>query len=407
MYKNPHIVDVFTAFLLLSCGCVHQIQQPAATTVATLEEVTTTSSEPVEEHTTPAEETVPSTPNTRGYDLPTTMNEMPSSSSTTTSQYVPATIDGIGKRIVTSPEGVSFYETEVPYDWLLAETVVNGKLAYIAQNAPDHYFLVYDGNEIGKESHDFYYIPTEVNGKLAYATIDDNGTWSKKGLIYDSKETGKQYTNFITIADVGGKLAYTAVKNNTDIVVYDGREMGTEYDSADFPIDLNGKPAYIARKDHKDFVVWDGKEITPRYDHIESLIETDGKLAYIAVVGPGTERYVVYDGVESDRYPMIQYLSGSKGRIAYITSRGGFDEGELVFDGKVVVNNYGDSRWKYSYILVDGKLVYPVHNVINYNGKEIHCPYEPCEISHLNSYNGKLILVVTTGHDKTVILQEV
>ncbi len=350
---------------------------------------------PGNEETTSTAETTPEEPST-SYETTTSMQE--TSTSTTAPDESPVVTDISGRRIITTPEGISFYETVLTY-WNIDEiTQVNGKLVY-SGNIGDHSYIVYDGVEV--PGVDKYVIDIEdIGGKLAYLA-HKSGPEEEYSIVYDGKEINPGYDEIGMIVDVGGKLAYTAYvyKPPKIIIVYDGKEVGTEYGDRYHPADFNGRLAYVAVKDGKAFIVYEGKKITPEYDGITSITEINGKLAYVAK--QGDKYFVVYDGTESSRYGEIMGLKDWNGKIAYLAGND-FSHLTLVFDGK----EYPVDGLYYT--IVNGKPAYPSGGFIAYDGKEIHCPYKECDMDVLYGFNGKLICGMEINHTaKTVLLEEV
>jgi protein-disulfide isomerase len=191
------------------------------------------------------------------------------------------------------------------FNMAISPADVDGKLAYIARNSNGK-FIVYDGRNIWvdldhadhlvgvgdkpaymglkyNEKGDIYYIVfdgeeiettyelitqlAEVDGKLAFAAKKDDRTWV---AVHDWEE-GPEYTKISVITDVKGKLTYQADDtepfgiHDGDFIVYEDKEIGKEYASAWFPSEIDGKLAYWAQKSGKFFIVMGDPDTAPIY----------------------------------------------------------------------------------------------------------------------------------------------
>jgi hypothetical protein len=198
---------------------------------------------------------------------------------------------------------------------------VNGKLAYVAEKDGKS-FIVYDGQEIGKQYDRVYSHITvgnhtylkPVNGKLTYLALKDNKTF----IVYDGREMGKgNYTvDPFYVIGVGGKLAFAARRDNKTFIVYEGGETGKEYDEIGSLLVYDGKLTYIAVEGGRSFVVHDRDESTGGYDSVTGVSMLNGKLVYM--VTSDLKTFFVYDGVEIGReYDDVDSVTEIDGKIIY------------------------------------------------------------------------------------------
>ena len=219
----------------------------------------------------------------------------------------------------------------------------NGKPSYIAEKIGKS-VLVYDGNEISNASYDYVWSYSIINGKIAYLASKSGETYTalkinpqtsnsrrdippegiKSVIIYDEKEIGRDYDTVGFPMEMGGKLAFIALKNGKKFSVLGSLE-ATRYDEINEPLLLDGKPAFIAQKDGKSFLVYDGQEMKS-YDRIDvsSLKNVDGKLYYRAAdstVKKG-KYFIVYDGNEIGKdYDNTLSFAASAGKQAYVADK--------------------------------------------------------------------------------------
>jgi hypothetical protein len=302
-------------------------------------------------------------------------------------------------------------EEKVKGDYLLVRAtspyleIISKKFAYTAavidEKGEEKRFIVYDGKEVGKE-YDATVYPVSIGGKLAYTALKNN----KVFVVYDGKEIGKEYNSARNPADIGGRLLYFATKDDKYFLVYDGKE----YDSfvnTEF-LDVNGALAYMAIKDGKKFIVYNGKEIGKEYDEISSMLVLDGKLAYIAQVYPTDnilgKSFIVYDGKEIGKeYDLASELSIYDGKFLYTATRiiskdkyKPYDikgKSFVVYDGKEIGKEYDNASFPIS---IGGKLAYIAEkdnkSFVVFDGKKISDQYD--SVLSIQSIGEKLVYYV-------------
>ena len=219
----------------------------------------------------------------------------------------------------------------------------NGKPIYIAEKIGKS-VLVYDGNEISNASYDYVWSYSIINGKIVYLASKSGETYTafritpatsesrrdippygiKSVIIYDGKETGREYDTVGFPMEIGGNLAFIGLKDAKKFLVLGSLE-GTKYDDVGEPLLLNGKPAYIAQKDGKSFLVYDSQEMKA-YDKIDifSLKNVDGKLCYRAANSSTNKGkyFIVYDGQEIGKdYDNVLSFAASDGKQAYVADK--------------------------------------------------------------------------------------
>lgn len=179
----------------------------------------------------------------------------------------------------------------------------------------------------------------EVNGKLAYTFVRNDGT---SGVVFDGKVISnayqKVYPSYPPI-DVGGDPAYVAVKNGTKdktIAVWRGQEYGADYDSVSNITNANGTVAYRATKKESDgtvryVLVINGSEDKTRFNAVSEYVVNGNRLAYIGK-DYMTGSFVVMDGIELGPYKEARDLKNDGGHFIALARRG--TENLYVFDGK-------------------------------------------------------------------------
>ncbi|KKS53850.1 MAG: hypothetical protein A2295_01340 [Candidatus Jacksonbacteria bacterium RIFOXYB2_FULL_44_15] len=260
--------------------------------------------------------------------------------------------------------------------------------------------------EIGKK-YDMAYHPIEVAGKLAY--------YAKQGkeefVVYDGQEIGKEYTNIMdfSLMDIGGKLAFIAYRENwkSPVVYWGGEELGGTYDHISYLTNLNDFPVFLASNDQAQFkfIVYNTEEVTKidRNQRIESLKEINHKIAYkiesLRTQADGFgfyEGYIVYDGQEIGKeYRNVEDFIDVNGKLCYIARR---------TDNKRIVVCDGEESKPYDFIVglreVNNKPAFRASNeekgvliprkFIVYDGQEIGKEYDSIEISAPVEIAGKL-----------------
>lgn len=335
---------------------------------------------------------------------------------------------------------------------------VGGKLAYICAGQENgKSFIVYNGQEIGKEYADIndhglmdiggklafqawkkehlespviywggeelgnqYKLimgPVGVNGIPAFSVTNNPGV--DPGFIsYNGQEIGKEYSAFVgggsaigEIKEINKKIAYKAKMANSqngfiEFVVFDGQEIGKEYDRVFDFIDVNGKLFYTASKNNKRFAIFDGKQSGP-YDDVEFPVAIGNKVAYRAKIGE--KELIVYDGQEIGKeYDSVAWPANVNGKLAFEATKSG--KSFIVYDDKEIGKEY---TYIFSPLEINGKLAfvadkiasYPKveQRIIYYGGQEFGFEYDsaenPVEVA------GKLAFVAVKD-GKTFIVME-
>ena len=200
---------------------------------------------------------------------------------------------------------------------------------------------------------------------------------------------------------VGGKLGYTAIKQNyRQVMNFDGVE-GPEYRQVDCPlVGIDGKLLYIAMKEKGDMVVnfdnCEGKE----YSRIFSPSSIAGKPVYVTGMYEKGEdgkfsrkRFIVFDGKEGPKYFNIWSCQREvHGKLAYLAQPEDlgelcYSEGWLLnYDGNEFENRYSQRptrtlrNWPAATFcfVVDGKEVVEAHahpnDKIFFDGREVQAP---------------------------------
>jgi hypothetical protein len=306
------------------------------------------------------------------------------------------------------------------YDGVSDFGEVGGKLLYTAykitgQNRVKNY-IIFDGKVFGEENgffstsisldkKDYFNV---VNGKLAYMANENHQ--NKWFIVYDGVKLGKQYDEITIPEEINGKLTYMANKDGKNFIVYGGEEIGKEYDRADYPIEVNGKLSYFAKKDKKTFVVYDGKKIGNEYSgdyFVQSPKEIDGKLAYKIGLFGAIKSFVVYDGKEYGKeYDSIDGdLMSVNDKLLYKVKKDG--KNFTVYDGKEIGKQYDGIS---NIVSVNGKLAYLTAKndnfYINYDGTEYEFSFK--EYSNLGSLvvlKGKLAFSIEKDNKSFFMLE--
>jgi hypothetical protein len=298
------------------------------------------------------------------------------------------------------------------YDQALLPAFIAGKLFY-AGVRNNKYYAVYDGEGIGM---DFFSIwsPGEYDGKPIYVAEK----LGKSVLVYGGNEINNASYDYVwSYSLVGGKIAYLASKNGEtykkivpqtsesgrdvppegvkSVLVYDGREIGREYDTVGFPMEVGGKLAYLALKGGKNFIVVGGLEGSV-YDVIHKPLIIGGKLAYIAE--KGGKIFLVYDGVETAAYDRIDYasLEDAGGKPAYRAADPGRKKGKyfMVYNGTEIGKEYDNVL---SYAASGEKQAYVAElkttRFVVYQGAGIGKDFDSVDPDSLAFYDGKLTFI--------------
>jgi len=198
------------------------------------------------------------------------------------------------------------------YNWASDIADIGGKLAYVGQKKNHDRYIVYDGVEIGLGEEptsingtlayisgnkviyggevigEYDLIQSriyEVNGKPAFVTFTNN----KSFIVYDGNEYGKEYNieeygseTIFTIYENNQKLGYSFVNtymegNKMHIsdrrYVYDGQEV------EHFPMEFNVKQDI---ENENEFIILGDERISPAYRDIAFIVDIDGNLTYTA-----------------------------------------------------------------------------------------------------------------------------
>ncbi len=176
-----------------------------------------------------------------------------------------AKIEAVKDPFTFEENGKTFREVGSQFDSVLDLWFIKDKMAYLAVK-DKKMVLVYDGREdwnvLATNASAFTGIILDINGKPAvFAIANEYG--EGPFVYYEGKHFGTEYILIRDVADVNGKLAFTAIKKDETadgggryVIYYDGKEYGTEYFDALFPFELDGKLTFLATKNFpKDTVV--------------------------------------------------------------------------------------------------------------------------------------------------------
>ncbi|GEM_PF-6250689 len=215
------------------------------------------------------------------------------------------------------------------YNHISVLTSINNLPAFVASNDQAQ-FIVYNGDEVIRmDKNQRIAILKEINHKIAYKieslVTHEDGFGSYEGfIVYDGQEIGKEYRNVDDFIDVNGKLCFIARRTDGKwVVVYEGKE-SKPYDFITGLREINNKPAFRASNDEKGvitprkFIVYDGQEIGKQYDSIEisAPIEVDNKLAF------EIDNAVIYDGQEiGKQYTLIFHPLNINGKLAFVAHK--------------------------------------------------------------------------------------
>ena len=181
----------------------------------------------------------------------------------------------------------------------------------------------FDGQEFGRK-YDSVYFPMNVGGKLAYVALKAG----KKFIVYDGMEA-PNYNEVYEPLIFGGKIAHLAELNGSGIFVYDGI-IKANYSRVDPQSlkEIDGKLAFRAADDDKPkgryFVVYDGTEIGKGFDNVLAFTASGAKQAYLAE--KNASRYVVYDGhaiQHGYNYIDPASLSFHNGKLSFVAQKSG------------------------------------------------------------------------------------
>lgn len=173
---------------------------------------------------------------------------------------------------------------------------VNNSIAYsTAQN--ESMFYVVNGTPQEKFRNIFQ--PTVVNGKLAYGAADkENNTF----ILFDREKIGEEYDLVTRTAEVDGKLAYVAYRNNTGFVVYDGEkygrflgeELGEKYFRITHVEGIKGKPFFTGENKTHFFYYHGNKSIGPFKTAALNPVVIDSQIIFDSKIN-GKESIVRWD----------------------------------------------------------------------------------------------------------------
>ena len=243
-----------------------------------------------------------------------------------------------------------------------------------------------------------------INGKLVYATREDNCSFSElrgdtcgvqtklysTSLYSDSEKIG-EYSGLIDlIQEFQGKLLYL-VRDRGIVTLYIDNKKISQYNYIHYITELDGKLVYVASRDYRCthrtcsgsfFIVKDGIESEEKFEQINFMTNIGDKLAYVKL--NGLNYYVVCGDKEYGSYKSVGELVDLNGDVAYLADQTIFINGEpiklsedidhiqgrvLNFNGKLVYGTIeknqtyvriGDEKHRGTppFYLVDGKLVY-------------------------------------------------
>ena len=133
------------------------------------------------------------------------------------------------------------------------------------------FFIVYKGEEIGKE-YDSVLYAIESNCKLAFVAEKNDRDF----VVYDGQKASKEYRTITDLVDIDGKLAFNALNEDRKFLInYDGRELGLMYERVFTPINAGGKLAYIALKNCKPVFKEFGGEMV-KFSECERILVMEG-----------------------------------------------------------------------------------------------------------------------------------
>lgn len=249
----------------------------------------------------------------------------------------------------------------------------------------------------------------EIGGVLAYAYESDNGKSS--GVVYNGEIVSKRYQRVgsLPIEEIGGTLAYEAVKEGKKIVVWNDKEYGLDYNMAFSATDVGGKLAYIAEKGvtkegkPKRIVVWDGKEYGfDQFDKTSWITDVGDELVFAGKNASGS--FVWTAEKQIGPYSAVRWIQEYNGHYVAMVSWGSDDF--FIVDGVEVGRNSG-MRLGTEYVFIDDVFAYSAtkgeKKIIIYNGKEIGTEYKtiygPYKINNKLGY----MAVNTDGSSKMII----
>jgi hypothetical protein len=139
---------------------------------------------------------------------------------------------------------------------------------------------------IRSEQYDYVYGPVDVGGKPAYVASLDH----KQFVVWGDEKLGMEYSSIegTTLESVGGKPAFIVYrKDGKQVVVYDGKEYGEEYDDVKIAsisiFDIGGKLAYLALKNNLTYLVLEGQIVGRGYARIyPPVTSVNGSLLFAA-----------------------------------------------------------------------------------------------------------------------------
>lgn len=142
------------------------------------------------------------------------------------------------------------------YDDIGEPLLLNGKPAYIAQKDGKS-FLVYDDQEMKAYDRIDMFSLKDIDGKLCYRAADSTTKKGKYFIVYDGNVIGKDYDNVLSFAASSGKQAYVADRKTVRSVVYAGGDTGKAYNTIDSDslAFYGGKLSFTAQKSNDEWYV--------------------------------------------------------------------------------------------------------------------------------------------------------
>jgi hypothetical protein len=304
------------------------------------------------------------------------------------------------------------------YDDIVEPTAIGDKFAFIAKEGgriggeDGKEFVVFAGVE-GKRYDKIAQTPlVDIDGLPAFTAIEDfkSSDDYKSFVVWGTKEIGREYDFAGWPVNIGGRLAYHAIRQKKHVIVFDGEELGAEYSEAWVAREVNGIPGYVARQGNQSFVVLNGTRGNG-YDSIIDPVAVSGALAYIA--HKDGKEFVVWGETEGPRYDIVPYLAAVEGRLVYFacnktqygcTWRVVFDGAELPVPPLAGGNNVA-----ISFAVINGKLAYVAggeegDTYVIFDGKEVGTKYDRAEAPV--AINGKLAYLAQEDGRSFVVFDE-
>lgn len=264
--------------------------------------------------------------------------------------------------------------------------VIGGKIAYHARTENSSWFIVHNGEEIGKE-YDKAWFPHEVNNKLAFSAEKDE----KEFIVYNGEER-EEYSVVGQAAEVNGKLTYAATEGENwfegeCFIVYNGNE-GKRYDTISQVGEVNGKLTYLAEEDGERLIVYGDKKIGASYDSVSNFDEVKGQLVYRAE-DEGKDLIVYNNGTTLERVIINKFLGEIAGKATYYSNHS-------LYQGNQEIGKEYFSVSNNKVMELNGKLSYKAskqfqdNDLLIYGDKEIELKYPVIISSGFVYNNGKI-----------------